>query len=609
MIKIRNYTKLISCYQKQRQLNSFIYHVRKFSNYTVTMLENSKQNLNITSDTTQKTIDEQTLKNLDSNNNTNDINNTSTNKIPRSGLMKLDNKAFISVTGPDSVKFLSGLVTSKLLPTYIKKNQYTITPKDEREAELLKKSIDLKEDEITTKNWGILHEDLFVDEEDLERLGIRRDGIYSMLLTSKGRVLTDIHIYPIPFYLNEESLNSIEIGKLNGNLLNEPTYLIEIEKTKLNQIFMMLNFHKLSSKVKINKINNLNSWYYYNDSEIFENYIDNIKDEFFSNKFCISPKTSESYIKIFKESECIFNNNNNSTILGLIFDDRSPNFGLKFLTNSKINNEEINNEEISNEEINKSNELSPIFFSKLFINKFQKPKLIDSKNYDYRRIQEGISEMKDISNKNESLPFEHNLDFMNGLSYNKGCYVGQELTIRTHVNGIVRKRIMPIQIFKIEEDNENIEKIKINNESELENDDNDINDVINFKNDEEISKILKKIDLVDCEIIKPEIQEKDEKIQQDVESVSVSSSSSSSPFGNSGKPVRKRRSNNSVGKIIKVEGNIGLALVTLKNICDDNAVGNNEFLIKLNDENDLKLGCKVFVPSWWPEGVFAEEEE
>lgn len=85
------------------------------------MLENSKQNLNITSDTTQKTIDEQTLKNLDSNNNTNDINNTSTNKIPRSGLMKLDNKAFISVTGPDSVKFLSGLVTSKLLPTYIKK--------------------------------------------------------------------------------------------------------------------------------------------------------------------------------------------------------------------------------------------------------------------------------------------------------------------------------------------------------------------------------------------------------------------------------------------------------------------------------------------------------
>ncbi|OWB66660.1 hypothetical protein B5S30_g2003 [[Candida] boidinii] len=591
MMRVRNYTKLISFYGKQRQLNIFLFHVRKFSNYRVILLENSKQKLNIVSEVTQKTTDEPTIKNPV-------INNNETSTIPRSGLMKLDNKAFVSVTGPDSVKFLSGLVTSKLLPTYIKKNQYTITPKDELEAELLKKSIDLKEDEITTKNWGILHEDLFVDEEDLERLGIRRDGIYSMLLNSKGRVLTDIHIYPTPFYLNQESLDSIEIGKINGNLLNEPTYLIEIEKTKLNQIFMMLNFHKLSSKVKINKINNLNSWYYYNDSEIFENYIDSIKAEFFSNKFCISPKTSGSYINIFKESECIFSNNNNSTILGLIFDDRSPNFGLKFITNSKIDNE--------------STELSSNIFSKLFTTKFQEPKLIDSKNYDYRRIQEGISEMKDISNKNESLPFEHNLDFMNGLSYNKGCYVGQELTIRTHVNGVVRKRIMPIQIFKIE-DKENIEKIKINNESEFENDDNDINDVINFKNDEEISKILKNVDLVDCEIIRPEIQATTSNIesQQQNEKTpqAVESASTSSPFGNSNKTVRKRRSNNSVGKIIKVEGNIGLALVTLKNICDDNAVGNNEFLIKLNNENDLKLGCKVFIPSWWPEGVFSEEEE
>lgn len=33
---------------------------------------------------------------------------------------------------------------------------------------------------------------------------------------------------------------------------------------------------------------------------------------------------------------------------------------------------------------------------------------------------------------------------MNGVSFHKGCYIGQELTARTHHTGVVRKRLMPI---------------------------------------------------------------------------------------------------------------------------------------------------------------------
>lgn len=46
-----------------------------------------------------------------------------------------------------------------------------------------------------------------------------------------------------------------------------------------------------------------------------------------------------------------------------------------------------------------------------------------------------------------ALPQESNLDFYGGIDFHKGCYLGQELTIRTHHTGIVRKRILPVQIY------------------------------------------------------------------------------------------------------------------------------------------------------------------
>ena len=42
------------------------------------------------------------------------------------------------------------------------------------------------------------------------------------------------------------------------------------------------------------------------------------------------------------------------------------------------------------------------------------------------------------------LPIESNLDLLNAVSFSKGCYIGQELTARTHFRGVVRKRLLPI---------------------------------------------------------------------------------------------------------------------------------------------------------------------
>ena len=41
------------------------------------------------------------------------------------------------------------------------------------------------------------------------------------------------------------------------------------------------------------------------------------------------------------------------------------------------------------------------------------------------------------------MPLECNLEGLNAVSFEKGCYVGQELTARTHHRGVVRKRVVP----------------------------------------------------------------------------------------------------------------------------------------------------------------------
>ncbi|KAK4051074.1 ccr4 associated factor [Microbotryomycetes sp. JL221] len=50
------------------------------------------------------------------------------------------------------------------------------------------------------------------------------------------------------------------------------------------------------------------------------------------------------------------------------------------------------------------------------------------------------------------LGLEANIDFMGAVDYRKGCYVGQELTARTHHKGVVRKRGVTLRLFREGED-------------------------------------------------------------------------------------------------------------------------------------------------------------
>ncbi|KAI7233002.1 Aminomethyltransferase folate-binding domain-containing protein [Hortaea werneckii] len=67
--------------------------------------------------------------------------------------------------------------------------------------------------------------------------------------------------------------------------------------------------------------------------------------------------------------------------------------------------------------------------------------------YTVRRYLRGVPEGQKEIPRDDSLPMNTNIDIMGGIDFKKGCYIGQELTIRTHHTGVVRRRILPVQLY------------------------------------------------------------------------------------------------------------------------------------------------------------------
>lgn len=68
--------------------------------------------------------------------------------------------------------------------------------------------------------------------------------------------------------------------------------------------------------------------------------------------------------------------------------------------------------------------------------------------YTDHRCRLGVPEGKYEILPAKALPLEHNVDYLHGVSFHKGCYIGQELTARTHHTGVIRKRILPIHLIE-----------------------------------------------------------------------------------------------------------------------------------------------------------------
>lgn len=69
----------------------------------------------------------------------------------------------------------------------------------------------------------------------------------------------------------------------------------------------------------------------------------------------------------------------------------------------------------------------------------------DDEAYRLHRYRLGIGEGIDELPVAKCFPLESNADYLHGVSFHKGCYLGQEFTARTHHTGVVRKRLLPVQ--------------------------------------------------------------------------------------------------------------------------------------------------------------------
>eukprot|EP00096_Caligus_rogercresseyi_P013805 TRINITY_DN6407_c0_g1_i1.p1 TRINITY_DN6407_c0_g1~~TRINITY_DN6407_c0_g1_i1.p1 ORF type:complete len:292 (-),score=29.99 TRINITY_DN6407_c0_g1_i1:590-1465(-) len=71
----------------------------------------------------------------------------------------------------------------------------------------------------------------------------------------------------------------------------------------------------------------------------------------------------------------------------------------------------------------------------------------EEEEYNECRLRLGWAEGRDEIPPGACFPLEYNGDILPGgsIAFDKGCYIGQELTARTHHTGVIRKRIMPLE--------------------------------------------------------------------------------------------------------------------------------------------------------------------
>lgn len=68
----------------------------------------------------------------------------------------------------------------------------------------------------------------------------------------------------------------------------------------------------------------------------------------------------------------------------------------------------------------------------------------EEKIYTRLRIEQGVPDDGDFHTT--PLPLDLGLHMLGGVSFSKGCYLGQELTARSHFTGVLRKRITPVTV-------------------------------------------------------------------------------------------------------------------------------------------------------------------
>src|SRR5262249_3416018 len=67
-------------------------------------------------------------------------------------------------------------------------------------------------------------------------------------------------------------------------------------------------------------------------------------------------------------------------------------------------------------------------------------------DYDRLRLSLGVPDGSRDLPVDRAILLENGFDELHGIDWQKGCYMGQELTARTRYRGLVRKRLLPVEV-------------------------------------------------------------------------------------------------------------------------------------------------------------------
>jgi len=70
--------------------------------------------------------------------------------------------------------------------------------------------------------------------------------------------------------------------------------------------------------------------------------------------------------------------------------------------------------------------------------------LVDEESYHEHRLALGVPEGSDFGS-DKMFALDADLDELHGVDFDKGCYVGQELTARMKHRSTARKRVLPVE--------------------------------------------------------------------------------------------------------------------------------------------------------------------
>ncbi|OJA16967.1 hypothetical protein AZE42_00594 [Rhizopogon vesiculosus] len=218
-------------------------------------------------------------------------------------------------------------------------------------------------------------------------ISVQGQQAYGAFLHAQGRVLYDVFLYNSP----TQSLPS-----------PGPTYLIEYDPTPTEAptLISLLKRYVLRSKVRIRDVSDeWDIWAAWGSDGARES-----REWNWARSGAVEP--------VWRTNECPWGTEN-----GTVLDRRAPGMGKRMIVRKGETPADASTHDLA-----------------------------DQDAYLLHRILHGVPEGSVDIQPMHAFPIESNLDAMGGLDFRKGCYVGQELTVRTYHTGAVRKRILPVHI-------------------------------------------------------------------------------------------------------------------------------------------------------------------